>query len=455
MVVNRAVFREYDIRGVADTDFADAAMSPLGKGIGTYLREKGAVRTVAVGRDCRVSSVRISNALKRALSSCGLRVIDVGLVPTPLLYFATQHLRTDAGIMVTGSHNPPEYNGFKIALGSGTLYGDQIQEIRSYCDSGAFAAGDGSEETAQVEEAYYQKIVSDIAHPLNLKVVVDSGNGMGGIVGPELFRRLGCEVIELFSEPDGTFPNHHPDPTVAENLVECIKAVKAHGAQVGVGFDGDADRIGAVDPSGRLIYGDELLALYAREVLEKIPGATVISDVKASHRLFEDIAKHGGKPLMWKTGHSLIKAKMKEVGSPLAGEMSGHVFFKDRYYGFDDAIYAAARLFELLAKHGASPAELLSDMPPSFCTPELRADCPDAFKFEVVAEARRDLEAMGLKVNPIDGARVDFGDGWGLVRASNTQPVLVYRFEATTEKRLAEIQTLVEGVVLRRLKDRR
>jgi phosphomannomutase / phosphoglucomutase len=454
VVVNRAVFREYDIRGVADTDFADAAMAPLGKAIGTYLRQNGSVRTVAIGRDCRVSSLRISVALKHALSSCGLRVVDVGLVPTPLLYFAAQHLRTDAGIMVTGSHNPPEYNGFKIALGSGTLYGDQIQEIKSYCESENFSVGEGSEETAQVQEAYFQKILSDITHPLKLKVVVDSGNGMGGIVGPELFRRLGCEVIELFSEPDGTFPNHHPDPTVAENLTECIRAVKETGAQVGVGFDGDADRIGVVDPSGRLIYGDELLALYAREVLENIPGATILSDVKASHRLFEDIAKHGGKPLMWKTGHSLIKAKMKEVGSPLAGEMSGHVFFKDRYYGFDDAIYAAARLFELLAKHKASPAQLLSDMPPSFCTPELRVDCPDAFKFEVVAESRKDLEEMGLKVNPIDGARVDFGDGWGLVRASNTQPVLVYRFEATTEKRLTEIRELVEGVVIRRLKSR-
>lgn len=447
MAADPKIFREYDIRGVADTDFNDRTLASLSRAIGTYLKSKNAVRSIAIGRDCRVSSPRIAEQMKAGLVSCGLRVIDVGLVPTPLLYFAIADLRTDAGIMITGSHNPPEYNGFKIGVGSGTIYGEQIQGIRHIMDSSDFAQGTGTAEKADVKESYIQKVLASIPHPLDLKVVLDSGNGMGGMVAPELFRRLGCDVVDLFSEPDGTFPNHHPDPTVEENLVDCVNEVKRVGAQIGIGFDGDADRIGAVDPSGRLIYGDELLALYAREVLEKHPGAAVISDVKASHRLFDDIAKHGGRPILWKTGHSLIKAKMKEENCLLAGEMSGHVFFKDRWYGFDDAIYAAARLCELLAKHGKSPAQLLSDLPPSFSTPELRVDCPDETKFEVVKRARSQFEKLGLKVNSIDGARIDFGDGWGLVRASNTQPVLVYRFEATSEKRLGEIRKTVEDVV--------
>ncbi len=447
MASDPKIFREYDIRGVADKDFADPIMADLSQAIGTYLRRKCAARSVVVGRDCRVSSERVAARLREGLAKCGLRVIDVGLVPTPLLYFSIHELRTDAGIMVTGSHNPPEYNGFKIGVGAGTLYGSQIQCIREIMDSGDFMSGVGFQESKEVVEAYFQKVTEGIRHPLDLKVVVDSGNGMGGIVAPELFRRLGCEVIELFSEPDGTFPNHHPDPTVAENLADCIAKVKSTGADIGVGFDGDADRIGAVDPSGRVIYGDELLTLYARQVLKENPGATVISDVKASHRLFDDIAKHGGRPILWKTGHSLIKAKMKEEHALLAGEMSGHIFFKDRYYGFDDAIYAAARLFEILAAEKKSPVELLADMPPSFSTPELRVDCPDEIKFTVVDAARKEFERKGLKVNAIDGARIDFGDGWGLVRASNTQPVLVYRFEATSEKRLGEIRKIVEDGV--------
>ncbi len=451
MAASAKIFREYDIRGVADTDFSNDRMDPLGRAIGTYLSQKGGAQTITVGYDCRVSSERIVECLVRSLAQSGLKVTNIGLVPTPLLYFSVFHLKADAGIMVTGSHNPPEYNGFKIALGSGTLHGDQIQEIRRIWESKVFFQGAGSVHSTSITEAYYDRILADIKHPLGIKVVCDSGNGMGGMVAPELFRRLGCEVIELFSEPDGTFPNHHPDPTVAENLQDCIREVQRTGAHVGVGFDGDADRIGAVDPTGRILFGDELLALYSRQVLKANPGATIISDVKASHRLFDDISRHGGKPLLWKTGHSLIKAKMKETHSLLAGEMSGHVFFKDRYYGFDDAIYAAARLFEILAESRKSPAEMLSDMPPSFSTPELRVDCSDETKFQVVKEAREEFEKKGLKVNAIDGARIDFGDGWGLVRASNTQPVLVYRFEATTKKRLAEIRKVMEDVVLSKL----
>ncbi len=451
MAADPKIFREYDIRGVADTDFNDGTLANLSRAIGTYLKEKKGVKAITVGRDCRVSSPRIAKVMKDGLVSCGLKVIDVQLVPTPLLYFSIAHLRTDAGIMITGSHNPPEYNGFKIGVGAGTLYGDEIQQIRRIMDSGDFASGPGSLEQIDVKEAYIQRVLESIKHPIGLKVVLDSGNGMGGVVAPELFRRLGCEVIDLYSEPDGSFPNHHPDPTVAENLEDCIAQVASSKAHVGIGFDGDADRIGAVDPSGRLIYGDELLALYAREVLEQHPGAAIISDVKASHRLFDDIAKHGGRPILWKTGHSLIKAKMKEENSLLAGEMSGHVFFKDRWYGFDDAIYAAARLCELLARHKKSPAQLLSDLPPSFSTPELRVDCADESKFDVVIQARAEFEKRGMKVNGIDGARIDFGDGWGLVRASNTQPVLVYRFEATSQSRLNEIRKTVEDVVSSKL----
>lgn len=445
--IDPKIFREYDIRGVADTDFGNDVLHDLSRAMGTFLVREGGARTIAVGRDCRVSSSRIAPKLIEGLMATGVKVVDVGLVPTPVLYFAIHELGAEAGIMITGSHNPPEYNGFKIGLGSGTLFGSQIQSIRAILEERSFIDGKGSKSETSVREAYFQKVASSIRGPLGLKVVVDSGNGMAGIVAPELFRRLGCEVIELFSEPDGTFPNHHPDPTVAKNLTDCIAAVKKHGADVGVAFDGDADRIGAVDPTGRILFGDELLALYAREVLKEHPKATIISDVKASHRLFEDIAKHGGNPLMWKTGHSLIKAKMKEVGALLAGEMSGHVFFKDRYYGFDDAIYAAARLFELVKENGSSPAELLRDMPPSFSTPELRVDCPDEVKFSVVEKARRQFESMGLKVNSIDGARIDFGDGWGLVRASNTQPVLVYRFEAVSQARMDEIRSTMEKVV--------
>jgi phosphomannomutase/phosphoglucomutase len=298
-----------------------------------------------------------------------------------------------------------------------------------------------------VKERYLEMVVGNIKHPLNLKIVVDSGNGMGGVVGPELYRRLGCEVTELYSEPDGRFPNHHPDPTVADNLRDLVREVKAKDAVVGIGFDGDADRIGAVDKRGRVIYGDELLTLYARSILKKNPQAKIISEVKASHRLYQDIARQGGTPIMWKTGHSLIKAKMKEEGALIAGEMSGHMFFNDRYFGFDDAVYAGARLLEILAETGKTPAQLLADLPGSVATPEIRVDCSDEKKFHVVEKARQQFEKRGLKVNDIDGARVEFGDGWGLVRASNTQPVLVFRFEATNQQRLQEIRSLMEDVV--------
>lgn len=446
MQVNSKIFREYDIRGIADSDLPQDVVFGLGLSLGTYICEKGG-KTITLGRDCRLSSERIFSALSKGLLSAGINVIDIGLVPTPLLYFSVVHLKMDGGIMITGSHNPPEHNGFKVCVGPSTIHGEEIQEIRRILESGNFSAGTGSIQQQDIKPAYIEMLLKNINHPLKLNVVIDSGNGMGGLIAPEIFRKLGCQVTDLFSNPDGRFPNHHPDPTVPENLSDLIQKVRDVSAVVGIGFDGDADRIGVVDPSGRVIFGDELLVVYARDILKKNRGATIISEVKASHRLFNDISANGGKPILWKTGHSLIKAKMKEEGALLAGEMSGHIFFNDRYYGFDDAIYAAARLLEILHASRKTPAELISDLPTSFSTPEIRRDCPDDIKFVVVEKALKRFKAQGLKVNSIDGARIEYSDGWGLVRASNTQPVLVLRFEATTQARLDEIKNEMEKTV--------
>ena len=443
---NPQIFREYDIRGVADTDLNDTAIYPLGRAIGTYLGRSGTTH-VTVGRDCRLSSERIQGRLISALLDSGLDVTDIGLVPTPLLYFSVIHLKAGGGIMITGSHNPPEYNGLKVCSGRNTLFGDQIQEIRQILETGTFVSGKGTLRGFSIIDTYIDEISRRIQGPLPIKVVVDSGNGMAGLLAGRLFRKLGCQVTELFSELDGRFPNHHPDPTDPQNMRDLVKAVMEQGAVAGVGFDGDADRIGAVDKTGRILFGDELLVLYARDLLVTHPGATIISEVKASHRLFTDIRSHGGNPIMWKTGHSLIKAKMKETAALLAGEMSGHMFFADRYFGYDDALYAAARLFEILTKTGKTPGELLADLPATVCTPEIRVSCSDETKFKVVEQSRHIFEGRGATVNGIDGARVEFGDGWGLVRASNTQPVLVYRFEANSAERLGEIRKFVEDVV--------
>ncbi len=446
MQLNEKIFREYDIRGIADKDVPNEVALPLGRAIATLMRERGS-KKITLGRDCRLSSPRLHAALTEAFLGCGLDVIDIGIVPTPLLYFSVFHLDTDGGVMITGSHNPGEHNGFKICIGKTTIYGEDIQKIKKILLKGAFASGKGSRRETDVVPAYWDLVVKSIPHPLNLKVVVDSGNGVAGPVAVELYKRLGCQVIDLFTKPDGTFPNHHPDPTEMENLEDIIAAIRKEGTPLGIAFDGDADRIGVVDATGKPIFGDELLVLYARDILKQYPGSTVISEVKASHRLYQDIAKHGGKPIMWKTGHSLIKAKMKEEKAKLAGEMSGHMFFNDRYFGYDDAIYAGARILEIIAKEKSTPCQLLADLPASFSTPEIRVDCPDEKKFQVVAAARDALKKKGHKINDIDGARVEFEDGWGLVRASNTQPVLVYRFEATSEKRLGEIRKLIETTV--------
>lgn len=446
MQLNEGIFREYDIRGIADRDLSDSTATLIGKAIGTFVRAKNGT-SFTVGRDCRLSGPRIRKALVDGLLSTGINVIDVGLVPTPLLYFSVFHLNTDGGVQITGSHNPPEHNGLKICVGKTTLHGEEIQELKQIIKSGQFSKGQGSVREVEIKQDYCSHIKKIVKHPFPVKVVVDSGNGAAGVVAPELFRALGCEVIELLSEPDGRFPIHPPDPTEPESQEFLAHEVRKHKGSVGIGFDGDADRLVVIDGSGRALFGDELLVLYSRSLLKENPGAAVISEVKASHRLFQDIERHGGKPILWKTGHSLIKAKMKETGALLAGEMSGHMFFKDRYFGFDDAIYAAVRLFEILAAAKKSPVELLQDLPPSFCTPEIRMACADEKKFEVVSRAKKQLEAKGYRVNPIDGARVEFEDGWGLVRASNTQAVLVLRFEATSERRLKEIKSEIETTV--------
>jgi phosphomannomutase/phosphoglucomutase len=446
--INPLIFREYDVRGLVGRDLHRDAVVLLGKGYGTYAAERG-VRTAALGRDVRLSSPEFRDAFVEGLLSTGVSVIDVGVCPTPLLYFAIHHFRADGGVMVTGSHNPPEYNGFKLCIGLGSLYGEMILELRRLIERGAFREGKGDLSLREVVPAYRKFVTGNLSIPRRLKVVVDGGNGTAGAVAPGLFREMGMNVIELFCEADGRFPNHFPDPTVPENLRSLVAKVLETGADVGVAYDGDADRIGAVDERGNVIYGDYLLVLFAREILSRKPGAAIISEVKASQNLYDDIARRGGRPVMWKAGHSLIKAKMKEEKAELAGEMSGHVFFRDRYLGFDDAIYASARLFEILAKADAPLSALLADLPPVVSTPEIRIDCPDEIKFRVVREVAGIVAPQAREVIDVDGIRALFDGGWGLVRASNTQPVLVLRFEGRDEETVSRIRGLMEAAVAR------
>ncbi len=447
------IFREYDIRGLADSELVGEKAVLLGRGLASFFQQRG-VKKIALGRDCRLSSESLFQSLSESFLGSGIDVVDVGLVPTPGLYFACHHLTVGGGVMITGSHNPAEYNGFKVVCGEATLFGDEIQMVRELVEKKEFVSGKGTYSKTEILDAYCDAIVKSIGRKLSLKIAIDCGNAMGGGVAKRIYEKLGCEVIELFGELDGHFPNHHPDPTQPENLKQLIATVKAEKLQMGIAFDGDADRIGLVDRNGSILFGDEILILYARALLKVSPGAKIISEVKASRKFFADVAAHGGKPIMWKTGHSLIKAKMKEEGALLAGEMSGHMFFKDRYYGFDDAIYAGARAIEIIEASGKSPVELLADLPKTFSTPEIRVDCPDEIKFQVVDEARRAFISKGLEVNPIDGARVEYPEGWGLVRASNTQPVLVYRFEANSAAELNRIRTEIETVLAQILEKR-
>jgi len=442
--MNPAIFREYDIRGLAEKDFDAEFARRLGEVVGGLVRERGGKR-VAVGRDCRASSDPYGEAVIDGLLSTGLQVYDIGVCPTPLLYFSLFHLDLDGGIQVTASHNPSEYNGFKVCLGKETLYGAQIQDLRTRIEQRDFRkSGGGKRESYAIIPPYQEHLLGNVpslSRPL--KVVIDAGNGVGGPVAPPIFRRLGCEVWEIACVPDGSFPLHHPDPTVPENLEWLIRKVKEERADVGIAYDGDADRIGVVDERGTILWGDELLILFARDVLKSHPGAVVISEVKCSQRLFDDIARRGGVPVMWKAGHSLIKAKMKETRALLAGEMSGHMFFADRYFGYDDAIYASLRLLELVARMGKPLSALTADLPKSFSTPEIRVDCPDERKFEI-AEQAKEFFRRHYPIIDVDGVRVQFPEGWGLIRASNTQPALVLRFEATSQAKLQEYRQIIE-----------
>jgi phosphomannomutase/phosphoglucomutase len=444
-MLKSTVFREYDIRGVADLEFRDHDIAVLGQAFGTLLARR-AGRKICLGRDTRLSSPRLRNALMKGLLASGCEVTDIGVVPTPLLYFSVFHLKADGGVMITGSHNPSEFNGFKTVCGESTIHGESIQELRRMIERGDLAAGAGSETFDDVSAAYVEKVAPQFHWPRKVRVVVDAGNGTGGPIMHRILERLNVEATEMFFEMDGHFPNHHPDPTVPQNLEALIAKVRETGADLGIAFDGDTDRIGAVDNEGTVIYGDQLMILYAREILARKPGATFIGEVKCSQLLYDDLTKRGGNPIMWKTGHSLIKAKMKETHAELAGEMSGHMFFADRYYGFDDALYAACRLLEIVANSDRPLSRHLEDLPRTVTTPEIRFNCPDELKFEVVRRATETLRARH-KTSDVDGVRVLFEHGWGLVRASNTQPVLVMRFEATSPELLKSYQDEVEQVV--------
>ncbi len=443
--VNPVVFREYDIRGVAGVDLTEETVGLVARALGTRVRDAGGTRVV-LGRDVRLSSPGFHREAVAGLLATGCEVIDVGIVPTPLVYFAAQQLKVDGLCMITGSHNPADYNGMKIGVGQTTIYGEAIQEILRMVLKGDFARGQGKVTTHDIVTPYLDYVVQNLRlGRRKLKVVIDAGNGTGGIAVP-IFERVGVEVVPLFLEPDGRFPNHHPDPTVEKNLEALKRKVLETGADVGIAYDGDSDRVGAVDEKGNVLWGDQLMILFARAILAAVPGAAVVAEVKCSFTLYDDIKKHGGRGIMWKAGHSLIKAKMKEEHAELAGEMSGHIFFGHRWLGFDDGIYASARLVELLSQTDRPMSSLLADVPKTFSTPELRVDCREEIKFEVVRQAQA-FFTEGYEAITVDGVRVVFPDGWGLVRASNTQPILVLRFEATTAPRLAEIRKLVEDRV--------
>lgn len=450
MSISQTIFRQYDVRGIVGTDLTEEVAYGLGRGYAAYLAMNGITGAVAIGRDNRPSGDALRDALVRGLTECGVDVVDVGVVPTPLLYWTLHHEPVVGGIQITGSHNPPEYNGFKMCVGTGSLHGEEIQVLYRLIVGGVFPSGTGAVRHVPVIDRYVTDIAARVGRitrsgDATLKVVYDCGNGAAALVAPQLMTALGIDGIGLFTESDGTFPNHHPDPTVPENLEDCIRAVKASGAEIGVAFDGDADRIGVVDRDGRIIWGDHILILYARDVLARTgAGQPIIFDVKCSQALMDGIEKAGGVPVMWKTGHSLIKDKMKEMHAPIAGEMSGHMFFTESFYGHDDALYAAARLLRIIADSGKRIDELLATVPPFVSTPELRIETDEASKFAIVARAAEHFKAT-YDVIEVDGVRVLFGDGWGLLRASNTQPVIVARFEASSAERLAEIRSVMEG----------
>jgi phosphomannomutase/phosphoglucomutase len=455
MLVPAQVFREYDIRGVAERDLSTELAQAIGRGFARMLSEgvSGAPRRIAVARDCRLSSPRLHQAFVDGLLRSGAHVVDVGVGPTPLLYFAVHHLNADGGVMITGSHNPADENGFKMMRGKASFFGADIQALRRRIEAEDFGfESPGGGESSDVRDAYVTALTKDIKlGATDMKVVLDAGNGAGGPLGLAAMGSLGLSPDPLYCEMDGRFPNHHPDPTVPKNLEALIARVRETGARVGIAYDGDADRLGAIDANGDVVWGDRLMILFSRALLNENPGASILGEVKCSQTLYDDIAKHGGNPIMWKTGHSLIKTKMKETGALLAGEMSGHLFFADRYYGYDDAIYASLRLLEILSNDRRTIGQMLGDVPHTFATPEIRVECPDAIKFEVVKAITTRYQDKGFEVVDIDGARIQFGTpslpAWGLVRASNTGPILVMRFEAVSERERDRLRLEVEAAV--------
>lgn len=466
-MINPEIFREYDIRGIADRDLTPEIIKYLGCSFAAYLKQKN-ISSLTVGFDARISSPRLCENIVQGLTQGGMDVTIIGLCPTPALYFSLYHLKPGAGVMITGSHNPSEFNGFKLCVNKETIYGEEIQKLKKIMINGSASKNqaDCRETSGRVmrhpilpEYINYLKNLFKTTEGSRLRIVLDAGNGTAGLAAPDVVRAMGCDVIELYSEPDGSFPNHHPDPTIPGNLAALIETVNKQKADVGIAFDGDSDRIGVVDEKGNILWGDQLMIIFSRDILGECPGSTFVSEVKCSQVMYNDIRSHGGTAVMWKTGHSLIKAKMKEVHAAMAGEMSGHLFFADRYFGYDDAIYAACRVVEILKKlktklgNNASLSMILADLPKTFNTPEIRFDCPENIKFRVVEKAKEFFSrGIGLPQNPkevitVDGVRAVFDSGWGLIRASNTQPVLVMRFEANDPVSLESIKMMMEQVV--------
>jgi phosphomannomutase/phosphoglucomutase len=439
VTVPAEIFRTYDIRGIVGKTLTPAIVRDIGRALGTFARSRGA-GAFAIGRDGRLSGPDLAGALADGLNAAGADVIDIGMAPTPVAYFAAHHLGCGSCVAVTGSHNPPDYNGLKIVVAGATLYGDEIQELRKIIESGRFANGKGKRSEANVLQAYVDRITSDVKLARRMRIAVDCGNGVAGMLAPQLYRALGCEVEELYCEVDGTFPNHHPDPSVPKNLAELIQTVKSGKAELGIAFDGDGDRLGLVTKDGEIIFADRQLMLLAKDVLSRNPGAQIIYDVKSTRLLAPWIEKYGGRPLIWKTGHSLIKAKLKETGALLAGEMSGHTFFKERWYGFDDALYGGARLLEILSKE-KDFNQVLKALPNAPSTPELHWGLSEGEPHALVAKLQAAKPFPGAeRILTIDGVRVEYADGFGLARASNTTPVIVLRFEADTAAALERIK---------------
>jgi len=433
------IFKAYDIRGIVGRTLTPSIVQKIGRALGSLARERKR-DTIAVGRDGRLSGPELIAALSDGIRSAGVDVIDVGMVATPMTYFAAQHLGTGCCVMVTGSHNPPDYNGLKMVIDATTLSGDDIQRLRARIERGDLASGDGALRAEDVSRAYLDRIVGDIKLARPMRIAIDCGNGVAGAFAPELYRRLGCDVVELFCDVDGNFPNHHPDPSQPKNLEDLRRRLAQGDCELGLAFDGDGDRLGVVTPAGNIIYPDRQLMLFAADVLTRAPGATIIYDVKSTRNLKPWIVEHGGVPMLWKTGHSLIKARMKEVGAALAGEMSGHTFFGERWYGFDDGLYAGARLLEILSRH-PDPAAVLDALPDAVSTPELNIGCAEGEQHSLVARLQADAHFPGASdVIRIDGLRVEYPDGFGLARASNTTPVIVLRFEADDQAALTRIQ---------------